>query len=194
MSRVRIGTCANPAEAALVRAAFDAHGTPVVINAEQHASMLGGLGGAFVPLHIYVAEEDREQAEALLRELNSGEPALDEEADADGDADEPGASQVHARVERRKRSGVVMLLALCVTFGTAHMYMGAWFRGLALAGGEILSFRYLATDPKLGAAMLAGCLLFDLVGAMLLVRGMRVKLPEARVNRTVTRGSRGAPS
>jgi hypothetical protein len=74
-----------------------------------------------------------------------------------------------------------MLLAVCVTFGTAHMYMGAWLRGIALAGGEILAFRYLAVDPKVGGALLAGCVLFDLIGGMLLVRATRAKLPEARV-------------
>lgn len=77
MRRVRIGTCGGPAEAALVRAALDAHDIPVLINAEQHASMLGGLGGAFVPLHIYVDEADATEAAALLRDLR---------ASGDGDA------------------------------------------------------------------------------------------------------------
>lgn len=195
MSRVRIGTCANPAEAALVRSVFDAHGLRVVINAEQHASMLGGLGGAFVPLHIYVAEEDREQAEALLRDVIHAEPALDDDdGDDDGDADDAadapddaGASQVHSRVERRKRGGIVMLLACCVTFGTAHMYTGAWLRGMALAGAEILGFRYLGVDPRIGAALLVGCVAFDLIGGLLRVRGASTRgasgtLPEARIS------------
>jgi hypothetical protein len=57
----------GPAEAALLRAAFDAHDIHVVINAEHHASVLGGLGGAFVPLHIMVDEADAEEAAALPR-------------------------------------------------------------------------------------------------------------------------------
>ena len=125
MQRVTIGTCANPAEAALVRAAFDAHDIPVVINAEHHASMLGGLGGAFVPLHIYVDEQDVEEAAALLSDLRGPVLAEDEGGPAEPDPDhhheEAGTSSLRERIHIRRHTGIVVLLALCVTFGTAHM-------------------------------------------------------------------------
>ena len=67
--RVRIGTCSNPADAALVRSVFDAHEIGVVIGAEHHASLLGPVGGAFLSLDVWVAEADAEEAAALLHDL-----------------------------------------------------------------------------------------------------------------------------
>jgi hypothetical protein len=160
-----------------VRAAFEAHDIAVFINAEQQANVLGGMGGVFVPLHVYVAEEDAEEARALFGELEAqaNEPIEHEEPDDD---DEPGASGVHARVDRRKRTGVVLLLAMCITFGTAHMYTGAWLRGLGLAGLEIYAFRTMVHDQRLGGALLVACILTDLIGALWNLRQSRV--PQAR--------------
>src|SRR5215831_13046420 len=67
--RLRIGTCADTADAALVRSVFAARGIPVVIGAEHHASLLGPIGSSFLSLDIWVAEEDAEDAAALLRDL-----------------------------------------------------------------------------------------------------------------------------
>jgi hypothetical protein len=180
VARVRVGTCSGPAHAALVRAAFEAHDIPVFINAEQHASMLGGMGGVFVPLHVYVGEEDVEEAAVLMKELDAraSEPIEHEEPEDD---DDEGASGVDARVDRRRRTGVVLLLAMCITFGTAHMYTGAWLRGLCLAGIEIFAFRTMMTEPKLGTALLLACIAADLVGALLNLRKQRI--PEARLRR-----------
>jgi hypothetical protein len=198
MGRVSIGTCSGPAEAALVRAAFEAHDIRVLINAEQHASMLGGLGGSFVPLHIFVADEDAEEAAALLQDLREhdredqtedqtedqpGDESSTEPSGADDEADDADASSVDVRVDRRRRSGVVMLLALCVTFGTAHMYTGAWFRGIGLAGLEVLAFRYMMKGSRIGGILLASCIVADLVGAMWRVRAAKARIPQARVHR-----------
>src|SRR5688572_14135454 len=122
MGRVRIGTCSGPAEAALVRTAFEAHDIPVLINAEQHASMLGGLGGAFVPLHIYVDEADADEAAALLRDLRAHEGEGDD-ADGSAESDAPapedetapidagGELSIEQRVARRRETLVVVLLS-----------------------------------------------------------------------------------
>ncbi len=116
MSRVRIGTCSGLADAAVVRAALEAHDIPVVINAEQHASMLGGLGGSFVPLHIFVDDSDAEDAAAILakmrdhggagEELDEDEP-IDVEAEAapdfedeDDDRDEDDDDDDETRTTR----------------------------------------------------------------------------------------------
>ena len=105
-NRVRIGTCSGPAEAAFVRSVFDAHELPVVINGENHASALGGLGG-FIRLDILVNSEDAEQAAALLNDIRTGEHAMAEDADPtdaiDAGDDAPDAA---ARDERADAEGV----------------------------------------------------------------------------------------
>jgi hypothetical protein len=56
---------------------FTARGFHVVIGAEHHGGMFAGLGG-FLSLDIWVAEEDAEDAAALLADLR------DHDASADG--------------------------------------------------------------------------------------------------------------
>src|SRR5512144_2607043 len=82
-SRIRIGTCSGVADAALVRSVFGAHGIHVVIGAEGHAGVLGGLGGSFLSLDIFVAEADAEEAVALLHDIRGGDR---EDPDDPGDA------------------------------------------------------------------------------------------------------------
>ncbi|HET7499489.1 MAG TPA: DUF2007 domain-containing protein [Kofleriaceae bacterium] len=242
MSRVRIGTCSGPADAALLRSMFSAHGIPVVIGAENHASMLGGLGGAFLSLDIWVDEADREEAEALLHELHeqaatpegddeddgddenddendddradsgdrtddprafqrtagaSGHGRLDGPDDEDDDdrdsAGEPARASVRRlrpgpvdslqlRIERRRRTGIVLLLGCFLTFGTAHMFTRAWVRGIALAGLEVLGFMYLGVQPEVGGSLVGAAIVTDVLGALWRVRSAaRSALPEARV-------------
>lgn len=124
MRRVQIGTCTGPAEAALVRTAFDAHGIPVLINAEHTANMLGGLGGAFVPLHVYVDEADQDEAVALFRSLREDEPEPAEPEPGDDDADqepEPG-DQVVVRWSRRRRIASTLLILLAGTAAAGYCY------------------------------------------------------------------------
>ena len=203
--RVRIGTCSNPADAALVRSVFAAHEIDVVIGAEHHASLLGPLGGAFLSLDIWVAEVDAEEAAALLHDLRErGAEATpdgeDEDHEEDGDAAEGSAGDdagqptpappapsapsesLRWRLDRRRRTGVVLLLGTFITFGTAHMFTRAWMRGIALAGLEILGFRYLAAGNSLGGAMVLSAIIYDLSGAIWRVRmAPRTSLPVARV-------------
>jgi hypothetical protein len=181
MGRVCIGTCQGPADAAFVRSAFEAHQIRFFINAEQHASMLGGLGGALVPLRIYVAEEDAEEAAALLADLRDG-PDLEDEVD-----DEPPDREdvpVETRIANRRHTGVVLLLAICVSFGTASMYLGAWRRGVAIAVAEILTLAY-ALRTTLGAPLLGACVAVDLVSCLWQISRRRgaIALPEARLRR-----------
>src|SRR5262245_47776722 len=200
MSRVCIGTCAGPADAALVRAMFSAHDIPVVIGAEQHANMLGGLGGSFLSLDILVDEADAEEAAALLRDLRDseagagGEPedADDDHTDADADADEPDADEpddgepdalpIEARLDRRRRTGIALLLACCVTFGTGHMFTRAWLRGFLLLGLELFAFSRLAVAPLEGAILCVAVVLTDAIGAVVRVRrSARGRLPRAQL-------------
>jgi hypothetical protein len=200
MGRVRIGTCSGPADAAFVRSAFDAHDIPIVINAEQHASVLGGLGGAFVPLHIYVDDQYAEDAAALLADLRGHgerdpEQAGEDEEDAAEEAGEQaggeaeGSTPVDLQVERRRRTAIALLLGCCLTFGTAHMSTGAWLRGMALLGLEVLAFRYMVHgNMDLGTVLLVACVATDVIGAIWRARTMtpqprKARLPVARTRR-----------
>jgi hypothetical protein len=191
--RVRIGTCADPADAALIRSVFTARGIGVVIGAEHHASLLGPIGGAFLSLDIWVASEDAEEAAALLRDLREGHAAGDaaEAALPDGEAsdappdedDDELAYERTLRTEQRRRAGLAILFGCFVTFGTAHMVTGAWARGLVLATTEVVGIRYLVAGEKLGTAIILAAVIADLTGALWRLRRRRT-LPTARVHRS----------
>jgi hypothetical protein len=213
--RVRIGTCANPADAALVRSVFAAFGIDVLIAAEHHASLLGGVGSNFLSLDIWVDAADAEEAAALLHDLREpggaararangteGEAEGEGEADAASDAGddaadgEPGdpadagpdgtdlSDDVRRRTRRRQRAGVAMLLGCCLTFGAAHMVMGAWRRGIALAVLEVCGFLQIVHRGGFGPLLVVVAIVADLVGTLVMIRDAhRVQIPEARVRR-----------
>lgn len=186
--RVRIGTCANPADAAFVRSMFAARGIEVVIAAEHHASLLGAIGSSFLSLDIWVADADAEEACALLRDLRESDGAA---APADAEATEPAgadadddAYDLQARTELRRRTGLAILLACFVTFGTAHMTTGAWLRGIALAAMETVGVRVLIRGDRAGALIIVAAVAADLIGALWRLHAMyRVSLPTARLRR-----------
>lgn len=183
--RVRIGTCSGPAEAAFVRSVFDAHEIPVVINGEQHASVLGGLGG-FVRLDILVDGEDAEEASALLADIRAGEHAVAEDevpenvVDDDASADAAGvwAAQEPAIADgaapagidsRRRKTGAILLLSVLAGFGTAHMSTGAWLRGVVIAIANVVGIWLAATGDRSGGWILFGARFVDLFGALVRV-------------------------
>jgi hypothetical protein len=242
---------------------FAAHGIPAVVGAENHAGMLGGLGGAFLSLDLWVDGEDQEEAEALLRDFREREGSGDDDDDDDDDddvydgnyaSDDPGtpdsrdadddaagtytaryanaaadtsaarhanddagtsaahhanddagtsaarhanddagtsaarnagpdaADSVRVRTDRRRRTGIVLLLGCLVTFGTAHMFTRAWRRGFALAAIQALGFVQTVQGHALGGMFFGGAILTDLIGALWRVRtAPRSRLPAARV-------------
>jgi len=160
MGRVRIGTCSGPADAALVRSVFDAHQIPVMINAEQHASMLAGFGGAIVPMHIFVGTERAEEAAALLADLREQDHdvSTDEDREADAEVDRELAAEAVGRISRRKRYGTLLMIVLAGAVATP----------------------YVIGYPVLSVLLVLGCL-----GAMVLTlrSGTRPELPRARIRR-----------
>lgn len=184
MGRARIGQCSNPADAALVRSAFEAHDIPVVIGAEQHAGLLGGLGAGFLSLDIWVDEEDAEQAIALLADLRTSEPSGEQlPDDAFPEEDEDAEREVDQRLAVRRGTGIAVLLALCVTFGTAHLYAGAMKRGFAIAAVEVFGIWYLAHSTLTGGLLIGAAIFVDLWGALVRIRAPQPSLPVARVRR-----------
>ena len=121
MGRVMIGSCSGPADAALVKAAFKAHRIPVVINAEQHASMLAGLGGALTPLNIYVESDHADDAKALLADLRTQDHQSDADREADAEDDRELAAISAERSERRRRHGVVLVIILAGAMTTPYV-------------------------------------------------------------------------
>lgn len=163
--RVRIGCCANPAEATLLRAFFDAHDVSVTINGEQHAAMLGGLGGAFLSLEIAVDGADAEKARELLAEFRGAAPAMDEEDDEDE------VDDLSFKLERRKRIAIAIMLACFITFGTGHLSAGAFKRAFALAVFEMLAIREVIVHGAWpGAAMCVAAVLLDMLGSVHVIR------------------------
>jgi hypothetical protein len=196
---------------------FSARGIPVVVGAENHSSMLGGLGGSFLSLDIWVAEEAAEEAIALLRDVR--DPAagwhddLDEAGEADREAEdgEPApdgdetsfsTSQAdaaaalaatagpddardafHLRIDRRRRTGIALLLGCCITFGTAHMFTRAWLRGIALGALELMGILRVAGGERGGTLAIVGAVAVDVIGAVWRVWTQpRPALPEARLH------------
>jgi Putative prokaryotic signal transducing protein len=178
--RVRIGTCSGPADAALVRSMLSAHGIAVIVGAENHAGLLAGLGGGFLSLDIWVDEEDREEAEALLCDLRerdeSGDHGTEDDAGdaAEADGADPGESgsggtsseSMRLRIDRRYRTLVVLLLGCCITFGTAHMFAGAWMQGITLAAIEAVGIMHVRNGHTLGGFVIAAAILTDVIGAL----------------------------
>ncbi len=185
---------------------FAARGIPVVIGAEHHASLLGPLGASFLSLDIWVAEEDAEEAAALLRDLrepsanavsgDSANGAVADAGDADGEhadagesaapeAEDASGDSVRMQIERRRRTGLALLLGCFITFGTAHMSTRAWLRGIALAGLEVAGFRYVAAGDRLGPVLVIAAIIGDVVGAVWRIRTLSsTQLPVARVRRS----------
>jgi hypothetical protein len=182
-ARIRIASCADNAEAALIRSLLAGHGIHAHVSGENHASMLGGLGGVMLSLHVWVDREDAETASALIRSIRGGADEIEEPPAIDDDGEDEGAT-VHWGVELRRRTGVVLLLSCVITFGTGHLYARAWVRAVALAALEIAGFGQLSDgDPTLGAAMVVIAVVVDAVGAMVRVRAQvrASQLPQARI-------------
>jgi hypothetical protein len=129
--RVRIGSCANPADAALVRSMFDAHGISAIVGGEHHAGLLGGFGGGFISLDIFVTSDDAEEASALLADLRAGERSDEADVGEAASSHPDGADAADAAA-------------------TAE----ASFAAEAMAAGNPVSDADIAEDPDFDARLL----------------------------------------
>jgi hypothetical protein len=198
---------------------LSARGIAAVVGAENHSSMLGGLGGGFLSLDIWVAEDDSEEAAALLRDLREPDlgaaslDSVDDDRDRrdldddggdgrdasrrdrcdddDGDGDGDGAHGVcavsdafHLQIDRRRRTGIALLLGCCITFGTAHMFTRAWLRGIALGALEIVGIVQVAAGHPGATMAIVGAVAVDVIGAVWRIwAAPSPPIPEARLLR-----------
>lgn len=175
-ARVRIASCADNAEASLIRALLAGHGIAAIVTGEHHASMLGGLGNVMLSLDVWVDREDAEQGSALIYAMRDGADQLE---------DDEEEANVDWGIEMRRRTGVVLLLSCVITFGTGHLYARAYVRALVLAGLEIAGFGQVSDgDATLGALMVAVAVVTDAIGATRLVRAQvrESQMPAARLH------------
>lgn len=185
---VRVATCNDPAETALIRSVLSAHGIEAIIPGEATPTM--SMGIAAFRSAVFVLEEHAEEATELIAGLREGIPEMadedeDDDAFAGDDALATKEPDVAVVVDRRVRMGATVLLALVVTFGTAHMSTGAWKRGFALAAVEVVGIRHLAAGHRWGILLVLGAVLADIAGAIVRVRkrGAPAKLPTATLTR-----------
>lgn len=79
----------------------------------------------------------------------------------------PGFTPTTGFDARRRRTGAVLLLAVILGFGSAHMSTGAWGRGLAIAALNVAGFVYVVNgDYHLGGWLLFVARFADLLGAL----------------------------
>jgi hypothetical protein len=185
---VRVATCSGAAEVAVIRSVLEAHDIHPIIPGEVISTLGPHLTAFSIP--VFVATEDAEEAEKLIAEVRASVAAGELDDDGDDAADDenalaPGQEDVAVTVDRRARTGVTVLLALCLTFGTGHMSTGAWKRGIALAAVELVGIRHAAAGSRWGVALVALAIVVDLVGSVMRVRarGARAALPKATLKR-----------
>jgi hypothetical protein len=83
-----------------------------------------------------------------------------------------------------RRTGLVLLLGCCITFGTAHMFTGAWSRGIALAALELVGIVRIGSGHALGSVAIAAAVAVDVIGAVWRVwSSSETALPVARLRR-----------
>ena len=194
--RVRIGSCRDAAEAAVIRSVLSSHGIAVHV-AGEHRALVAGLGMAAISLDVWVDRDEVEEATALIKELREGGEAglVDGEIPADDTAerldDEPETAvavvqnDTLLRLGRTKRSVIAVMLGLCLQHGTAHLSTRAWKRGLSLAAVQIVGWRHLvAGNVVLGTGLVVGAVVADLIGSLWEIgRTSSRHVPAARVVR-----------
>lgn len=113
-------------------------------------------------------------------------PGAEDAADANDEY-----AQLEFRLARRRDTLIAVVLALILTFGTAHMFARAWKRGFGLAGIEVVGFALLFRDAlgEIGAFIIIGCMALDALGAVQRIRSRQPApgLPPMRVHRGAVR-------
>jgi hypothetical protein len=91
--------------------------------------------------------------------LDAGSLGASDDADGSTDA-------MRARAYQRRRTVVALLCGMFFTFGTAHLFTGAWLRGLALAALELVGILHLASGHSLGIPVIVVAIALDVGGTL----------------------------
>jgi hypothetical protein len=95
-----------------------------------------------------------------------------------------GPDAFHLQIDRRRRTGIALLLGCCITFGTAHMFARAWLRGAALAAVELIGIVQVAAGHRGGTMAIVGAVAVDVIGAVWRIWSAQPSpIPEARLRR-----------
>jgi hypothetical protein len=173
---VPLTRCGNNIEASSLRSLLESNGIFCYVQGEQHRSMLGMLG-AYIELQLMVRRADLEQARELVESFHEALPSDDE---PEADPEELPAAQPG----RPKSMGVAVLVALGLTFGCAHFYLGrvAWGVILAVTEGIGIFILFTHRNPPLGIALAATAIATDICGALFIIREQRLRDRLARAN------------
>jgi hypothetical protein len=175
-SRVRIGTCRDAGEAALIRAVLTAHEIRVFISGENRAMTLG-LGMGIVEQVIWVDAEDAADAAELLHEMREGGTAIlpedevpeDDASEEREDEVEPGGAVIvssdyaFSKSAARRKIALALLVGVMIGFGTAHMSIRAWWPAACLAFLELCGWILVfGGDAGTGALAILGAIVCDI--------------------------------
>lgn len=164
---VCIGEARNSVEASLIKTFLNDNGIFCYIQGEGHRSQLGVIG-QYIALNVHVKSDQAKEASVLLNQI------FDQRSKTLEERDNPVSSDiVDEHAPRKKRIGVVLLLTFCVTFGTAHLYVGAFGRFLCLACFETIGvFLILGKVEKgisVGIILIICAVVLDCVGAVTII-------------------------
>ena len=195
-NRVRIATCRDSAEAAVIRAALSGNDIHVFIYGESSAQMFG-LGASAISLDVWVDRDEVEEALALIRELREGggaqladdEIPVDDTAEREEDPTDDSAivapvDDTLTRLGTRNRVVLAVLIGLFLGHGTAHMSARAWKRGFALAAVQVAGWIQLGKgNVRLGVAVVLATMAMDVLGALMEIAQTSTNLPVATLRR-----------
>ena len=184
MSRfVTITTTWDPVRAEVVKDILAQEGIAATIAGANHNALLGAAG-ALIEIRVQVPEDQAVRASEIVGAMDDEDQVLVDDSDearalaSYEHASSPAAAlagdgpyrraPARVRPERARLRRVAAFLAIAITFGTGHFYVGAPLRGLALLVTEIFVIFYGATHPSfmLGLPALIAA---DLIGSLAII-------------------------
>jgi hypothetical protein len=186
---VKLTDCHNPVEAGAMREYLEANGIFAFVQGENHSSMLGAIGSIMIELNVLVRRRDYEEARALIDAFENANPIEDEDWQEDG-GDDGGPDGLVAPPRAQlsvssvgKNPVTAAVLGLVPSFGFAHFYTGALFRGSILAATEIAGITLLGTNLVLGIGLIVVAMFVDVAAGSQRAAELRGQpdIPPARV-------------
>lgn len=184
---VKLTDCHNPIEAGALREYLEANGVFAYVQGENHSSMLGAIGSIMIELNVLVTRGDFDEARDLLEAFQNANPIDDDDFDEGDEPVElmpPPRAQLSVR-NLGKNPVTAAMLGIVPSFGFAHFYTGAFYRGSFLATTEIAGIMLLGTSLMLGISLIATAMFIDVAAGAQRASELRgdPDVPPARVVR-----------